>query len=128
MTELLKDWPLLAVVFGMIAIVLAAIALVVVKVWGEYKVFRAEDLAWRERQNKERETSNDRRDDRWRLAMEERDKRYEALDRERENKIVDLASMIRDIATILQNHDAKTDSALTLMKERTTPLSRRRND
>lgn len=129
MTELLKDWPLLAVVLGVLAIALTAIAATVNTAWKEYRSFRAEDLAWRAQQNKEREIANDKRDERWRLAMEERDRRYELLDRERENKIVDLASMIKDIATILQSHDAKTDAALTLMKERTTPLNpRRRND
>lgn len=128
MTDLLKDWPLLAVVFGMIAIVLAAIVAIVNKVWKEYKETRSIDLAWRAAQNQKREDAVAAQNLLWREAMEDRDRRYEMLDRERENKMVDLTSMIKDIATILQSHDAKTDHAIILMKERTTPLPRRRND
>jgi uncharacterized oligopeptide transporter (OPT) family protein len=97
-------------------------------IWSEYKKIRAEDLAWRERQNAAREAAVAEQNRLWREAMTVRDARYEQYDRERQGTLAQLAESMAGIASQISEHDAQAKNILAITKEidrNTRPNARR---
>lgn len=82
-----------------------------------YRAERDKDLAWRGRQNEQREAAVAEQNRLWREAMAERDLRYEKFDQQRESTVKDLSANIKDIAEVLRNHDAQAKQILVTVEK-----------
>lgn len=91
-----------------------------------YRAERDKDLAWREKQNEQREAAVAEQNRLWREAMAERDIRYEQFDQQREATVKDLSANVKDIAEVLRNHDAQAKQILVTVdkidKQMTKPV------
>ena len=106
-TDVWAQFPLVGVILACFAAAAIAVFQFTKWVWGEYLKSRAEDMAWRERQNMAREANVAEQNRLWREAMTDRDARYEKFDRERQSALTQLAQSILGIAKQLEDHDAQ---------------------
>lgn len=137
-SEVWHDFP---VIFILIVVFIIA-GIVARWFWSDYKkearaarviaVGEAEkDRAWREKQNDKREEANAVQNELWRSAMAERDKRYEAYDRERQQTLERISIALENVATKedLMRHDtraAEIGKVVKIVEENTRPVKETR--
>ena len=109
-----SQFPLVAVLVLCFALAGTGIFFFTRWIWTEYKAMRAEDLAWRQRQNEAREAAEAEQNRLWREAMSARDARYEQYDRERQGTLAQLAASMAGIADQIKDHDRQAKRILTL--------------
>jgi hypothetical protein len=89
------------------------------------------DRDWREKQNEKREQAVAVQNELWRSAMAERDRRYEAYDRERQDTLERISIALENVVTKddLLKHDnraAEIGNVVRKVEENTRPLPPRR--
>lgn len=117
--EVWIQFPVVAVI--VVCFILASTGLFVLAkwIWAQYKESRDKDLTWRETQDAKREAASSEQNRLWRVALVERDSRWENADASRQAAMKDLAGMMSHMIVMLAEHDqqaknimVKTDAVL----------------
>lgn len=119
------QFPLVAVIVLVIALLGLSVFGFTKWIWGQYKIERDKDLAWREDQNAKREAAIAEQNRLWRESVIAMNARYEQYDRQRQGTLEKISASLESVAADLKAHDMQAKEigkTVNRVEENTRPL------
>jgi hypothetical protein len=105
--DIWREFPIISII--VLVLILVAVAIFAMAKWF-YNVWCRErdiDRRWKEEQNVKREEAVAEQNMLWRIAVQERDDRYQKYDEQRQKTLAEIALSMQSLGTALDTHDAQ---------------------